>query len=170
MALDHIYDGTGRRSHLRSGLVFVVLTHALLAGWHGLAHIKVPVALSPPQGAFVALVVMLLPVVGSALSFTRYRVQGAALVCLAMGAALAFGLAYHYLVASPDNVASVAPGPWHDHFIQSALAVLVSEALGTLWGAFAWRRWSRDAASVLQTNCRQRDQHAAKRGANSGAT
>jgi hypothetical protein len=133
---------------MRKGLLLVVIAHALVAGWHGLTHLKVPVELSAPQGAFIALVVMLVPLVAAALTFTRFRVQGAALVCLAMGASFVFGVAYHYVVASPDNIAAVPPGPWQGHFIHSALAVLISEGLGTLCGAAAWWQWSRANAAL----------------------
>lgn len=133
---------------MRKGLLLVVIAHALVAGWHGLTHLKVPVDLSPSQGSFVAIVVMLLPLLGAALSFSRFRAQGAAFVCLSMGASLAFGIIYHYVVASPDNIALVPPGPWQGHFIHSALAVLISEALGTLCGAAAWWQWSRSNAEL----------------------
>jgi hypothetical protein len=65
-----------------------------------------------------------------------------------MGASFVFGVAYHYVVASPDNIAAVPPGPWQGHFIHSALAVLISEGLGTLCGAAAWWQWSRANAAL----------------------
>ena len=132
---------------MQFGLLAVVLGHALLATWHGLAHLRVPVPLSTLQAGFVGLIVVVAPLVGAALGFTRLRVAGAALVCLSMGAALVFGLAYHFVVDSPDNIAVIPGGPWQDAFIHSAVGVMLSEVLGTLAGGVVWWRWTRPGAA-----------------------
>lgn len=131
---------------MQQWLVWVVVVHFFVASWHGLAHQHVPVALSTLQTLFVAMVVMIGPLLGAALSFTRFRARAAAIVCLAMAASGVFGLSHHFLLPSPDHIAWVPPGPWTAQFIHSAFGVLITEALGTGVGAIAWWRWSRTPA------------------------
>ena len=131
---------------MRTAALFAVIVHFLLAGWHGYSHQSVPVPLNSAQTAFVAIVIVLLPLVGAGLIFTSYRTQGALLVCLSMLASFLFGLFYHFIHASPDHIASVPPGPWRDAFVWSAVLVALSEALGAVAGGMAWFRWRRSVA------------------------
>jgi len=54
---------------------------------------------------------------------------GAWMIALTMAGSLAFGLAYHFLVPSPDHVAHV-DSPWRSLFATTAVLVGVTEALG----------------------------------------
>jgi hypothetical protein len=100
----------------------------------------VPVPLSAMQTAFVAIVIVALPLVGAALSYTRFRVQGAALVAASLFASLVFGLVYHFIIMSPDHVSQVPSGPWRSSFVWSAVLVALSEAVGAVVGALEYRR------------------------------
>lgn len=127
-------------------LLAAVAVHFFIAGWHGLTHEMVPVPLSGPQTAFVALVIVLAPLVGAGMTFSRFKVQGAALVFVSMLASFLFGLVYHFLFHSPDHISAVPAGGWGMAFVTSAILVCISEAVGTVVGAMAWRRWSRGLA------------------------
>lgn len=128
---------------MRAFLVSAVVVHFLLAGWHGYSHQMVPVPLSGAQTAFVVIVIVGLPLVGAGLAFTSLRKQGALLVFLSLLASFLFGLVYHFILASPDHISSVPPGPWRGAFVNSAILVALSEAVGAVAGCMAWLRWKR---------------------------
>jgi len=121
-------------------LLLAVVVHFLVAGWHGASHQMLPVPLSALQTAFVAIVIIALPLVGAALTYSRYLLPGAAIVFASMLASLVFGLVNHFIVVSPDNVWCIPQAPWRASFISSAVVVAASEAFGTCCGAWAlWR-------------------------------
>lgn len=121
-------------------MIATVLIHFVIAGWHGSSHQGVPVPLSVLQTAYVAIVIIALPLLGAALSFSRHALLGAALVCGSMAGSLVFGLVNHFVLASPDNVTWIAEGPWRWSFVTSAVVIAISEALGVLAGAGEFRR------------------------------
>lgn len=125
---------------MRKLMLIAVLVHFVIAGWHGAMHELVPVPLSGMQTAFVAIVIVLLPLVGAGLSFSRFRLQGAALVCASLFASFVFGLVYHFIVMSPDHVSQVPAGAWRNSFVWSAVLVGLSEAVGAVIGAMEFRR------------------------------
>ena len=118
----------------RPWLVAIVLVHAIVAGWHGFTHLKVPVPLASWQEIYVAVVILLLPIIGAGLLWTRRIVLGCWIIALSMLGALIFGFAFHYVIHSPDHVAFLAPGLWRDPFIISAALVLATEAMGAATG------------------------------------
>jgi len=127
---------------MRAGLMACVIFHFVLSGLHGASHLQVPVPLNEAQQSFIALIVLAAPPIGACLAFTRHRVFGAALVCVAMSASLIFGIAYHFVIDSADHVARVPVGPGHRLFVVTAVAIAFSEMLGAACGAIAWRRWT----------------------------
>ena len=122
---------------LRQAIWLTVLLHQAVAIWHGNAHSKIPVPLSTEQGAFVAIVIIVLPLVGSFLLWTRFRQFGAWTVALSMLGSLLFGVINHFILASPDNVAQVPEHVSRQAFLWSAFLLPVTEALGTVLGAIA---------------------------------
>lgn len=121
---------------IAAGLVAV---HAVVSIGHGVAHSTVPVDLTAAQEAFVVLVVALAPVLALALLWRGRERVGAGLLAASMAAALVFGVYFHYAVPNPDNVAAVT-GPWSLPFEGTAALVAVTEFLGTVVGAWLWRR------------------------------
>lgn len=117
-----------------------MIAHFVIAGWHGATHQMVPVPLSTMQTAFVAIVIVILPLVGAAMSFSRWQLQGAAVVFASMLASAIFGLVYHFIVMSPDNIWHVPQSSWSSMFVSSAVLVLASELFGTVCGALSLRR------------------------------
>lgn len=94
----------------RRMLVALGVVHLLVAVWHGMSHTELAVALSPGQALFVYIVVLLAPIVGVALLWTRHASFGICLFLAAMGASLLFGVYYHYVLVSPDNVRHLPAG------------------------------------------------------------
>src|SRR5262249_62092185 len=72
--------------------------------WHGSAHTELGVALSAAQNLFVYVVIVLAPLVAVALLWTRYVTLGLWLFLIALCASLVFGVYYHYVFVSPDNI------------------------------------------------------------------
>lgn len=151
------HGGNGQRRGLADGgggmaagdrqrvivLSVVAVLHCGIALWHGSAHLAVPVPLSPVQTIFVGLVIVVLPLLATALLWTRAR-RGAAIVyTAAMLASLLFGVINHYVLVSPDNVMCVPPGAFRPRFVLSSALVAGSELLGTVLGVMAVRRWRR---------------------------
>ena len=120
----------------------IVAVHAVVSFGHGAAHLAVPVDLTAAQEAFVVLVVALAPVVALALLWRGRERAGATFLAASMGAALLFGVYYHYLVPNADNVASVT-GAWALQFGGTAALVAVTEFAGTAVGAWLW--WQAEA-------------------------
>ena len=118
----------------------LVIVHAVVSGVHGVAHAEIPVTLAAWQQVFVLLVPTLAPVAALVLLYRGPERVGVVLLATSMAAAFLFGLYFHYLVANPDNVASVPAGPWHLHFTWTAAAIAVSELAGAALGAWLWVR------------------------------
>ena len=94
-------------------------------------------------GAFIGVIIVLLPVVGACLLWSRWRLTAAWLITLAMLASLIFGLLNHFVLDSVDNVVSVPEHEWRHGFVFSAAMVAVSETAGTVIGAVAVWLWGR---------------------------
>lgn len=134
---------TANPRRLAAVLSIVAVIHCAIGLWHGGAHLSVPVPLSPLQMAFVGIVVVILPLIAAALTWTRQRKLAVVLYTGSMLAALLFGVINHYILISPDNVTCVPPGEHRMTFIVSAGLVAGSELIGTLLGLVAMRSWYR---------------------------
>ncbi len=119
---------------LRIALVTIVLSHLVIAAWHGVDHVNIPVPLSMIQNIFVGIIIILLPLVGAALLWTKYSRRAAWLITITMLASFLFGLINHFIFNSPDYVLEI-PSHLHRHsFILTAALLVASEALGTVVG------------------------------------
>ena len=126
----------------RIALTLLVLAHLLVAMWHGAAHTELAIGLSAAQNVFVYVVIVFAPLVAVALLWTRYVRLGLWLFVTAMCASLLFGVYYHYLFVSPDNIHHLPAGTpgAHARFTLSAAILALSELAATLCGAFVLRR------------------------------
>jgi hypothetical protein len=138
----------------RVALTVLGAVHLIVAMWHGAAHTELTVALSPAQNLFVYAVVVLAPLVAMGLLWTRYVRLALWLFLTAMCASLLFGIYYHYVFISPDNIHHLPPGSAaaHERFALSAALLALIELASTLCAAFVLRshhapglpsRWTR---------------------------
>jgi hypothetical protein len=121
----------------------VVAGHAAVSLPHSAAHLAQNIWLPPAANAFVVLVILIAPFVALGLLYARRQRPGAWLLLASMVGALLFGIAFHFLIAGPDNIAQVAPGAWHATFVSTAVLLAVLEAIGAIVGAamlYALRR------------------------------
>ena len=131
-----------------TGLVAVHLAATL---WHGSLHSALSINLSPSQTLFVLLVILIAPIVGAALVWTRYDSSGLWVFFLAMLGAFLFGAYHHYMMVSPDNINYLpSTNPEANYqFTISAGAIALLELVSALYGAFCLG--SRRALSATDT-------------------
>src|SRR5262249_40503983 len=87
-----------------------VLVHLVVSIVHGRAHDQLVVGLSNWQNTYVMTVIVVAPLIAMALIWTRYAHAGLVLLVISMAGSLIFGVAYHYIVISPDHVSHLPPG------------------------------------------------------------
>ena len=114
----------------------VVLIHLAVNRAHGWAHLTKPVPNTPAQNAFIIPVIGIAPLVAAWLVLTGRITAGAWLLALSMLGAFLFGVAYHYVIQSPDHVSHVPGGTAGSVFRASALGLAVVELAGFVVGAF----------------------------------
>jgi hypothetical protein len=126
------------RAMSRIAITVLVAVHLGVAFWHGNAHAALAVALTPSQNAFVFLVILIGPLVGASLIWTRHLPVGVWIFSLTMLGALLFGVYHHYILVSPDNIAHLpqSGSDAHSAFITTAGALALLELGSTLYGAF----------------------------------
>jgi amino acid permease len=114
----------------------VVLAHAAVSLPHSAAHIAEDIWLPPAANAFVVLVILLAPFVALGLLHARRQRAGALLLVGSMVGALLFGIAYHFVLPSADNIVQVPPGAWRTPFVVTSVLLAVLEAAGAIVGAW----------------------------------
>jgi len=115
----------------------VVLAHLVVSIVHGRAHEHLAVGLSNWQNIYVMTVILIAPIVAMILIWTRYARPGFVLLVISMMGSLIFGIAYHYIVISPDHVSHLPPGDAQGLFRTTALLLVLTELAGIgtgLWG------------------------------------
>ena len=115
------------------GALVLVLIHFIVSALHGRAHQAAMVTLTTFGKIYVGIVITLMPLVAAALLFTRKRKIGALLLALSMLGSFMFGVWYHFLSQTSDNVTQVH-GPWHSTFLWTAIAIAAIELAGTVIG------------------------------------
>jgi len=122
----------------RIALTALAAVHLVAAIWHGAAHTELGVALSPAQNLFVYVVVVLAPLVAVGLLWTRHMGLALWLFLIAMCGSLLFGVYYHYVFISPDNIQHLPAGSTaaHARFALSAEILALIELASALCAAF----------------------------------
>ena len=126
----------------------LILAHLAISTIHGLAHQGAMVTLTTFGSVYVLVVIMLAPLVGGGLLFTRWARIGALLLALSMLGSFAFGGWYHFLSATNDHVSQVH-GPWRSTFLWTAIVLALSELVGVIIGIVAFRAM-RNGSTRLQ--------------------
>jgi hypothetical protein len=126
----------------------LVAAHVLATGLHGFAHQEHGVDLSGWQSLFVAVIVVIAPLLGAWLHWRTRARLGLVLITTAMIAADVFSVAYHLVVTGDDNV--VLHPAWHAAhpttawlFELSAFAVILTETAAAALGLWCLGRQPR---------------------------
>jgi hypothetical protein len=131
------------KDNLLRSSVAVVLVHAALSLPHGMAHAAEQATLPAAANAFVAIVIVIAPLVALGLLWSRLPWFGGLLLLTSMLAALLFGIMFHYVLPGPDHVGSVPAGSWQLLFQLTAGLLALSEAIGAVVGGLVVYRISR---------------------------
>ncbi len=137
-------DAAADRNVPTPGARLVVLAaclHLLAVGLHAAAHHLAAVPNTPGQIVYIALVVILAPILALVM-VRRHAVRSAALLLgVALLGSLIFGVAFHYLLQSPDLVATVT-GHGSGLFATTSGILAVADGVGVVLSWLAWR-WAR---------------------------
>lgn len=128
-----------RRHSPRLALTVLAAIHLSVVVWHGQAHTTLAVGLTWFQNVFVFGVILIAPILATFLVWTPFEDFGLWLYMTAMCASLVFGVYYHYILISPDNVHYLPVGAdaARHSFTYSAAAVGLTEIVATLYCAGA---------------------------------
>src|ERR1041385_898791 len=111
-----------------------VLAHLVVMMFHGQAHDKLAVGLSPWQNIYVLTVIAIAPLVAMLLLWTRYARPGLVVLVVSMAGSLIFGVIYHFIVVSPDHVSHLPPGDAQGLFRMTAVLLMLTELFGVVVG------------------------------------
>ena len=118
----------------------LVLFHLLVNILHGTAHSRLQIGLDLLGQLFVALIILVCPLLAMALLWTRLQPAGLSLLGVSMAASLFFGVYHHFVIASPDRVGQQGSGLWANLFAVSAWLLAITEGLGVYVAVRFWRR------------------------------
>ena len=125
-------------------LAAAVLAHLVVSIVHGAAHDGARVPLSPAANLFVFIVILAGPLVGLGVD-----VAGPAHRRLdhrsTMAGSLVFGLVNHFVLASPDHVAHVAP-QWRPLFATTAVLLVADRSGSARAWPFVWLEKGREVS------------------------
>jgi hypothetical protein len=122
----------------------LILIHLIVSTLHGWAHQAAMVKLNTFGYVYVMIVITLGPLVAAGFLVTRKQKTGALLLALSMFGSFIFGVWYHFLSNTSDNVTQVH-GAWHSTFLWTAIALAVIELAGTVVGFRMFRMVSEPA-------------------------
>lgn len=123
--------------------VIVIIAHAVISALHATAHRSLDVELSPSQLAFIAIVIIVAPLLAALLLWKGAQRAGALLLAFSMAGAFLFGVINHFVLISPDHVQHVPglPGsPGVLMFQLTAILLAFVEAMGVIAGLMALKR------------------------------
>ena len=100
---------------MRSSLIKILITISViihLVGnlWHGDAHTTLGITLPAVKTAFVIVVILVGPILGAVLTWSRFAILGSWIVGVSMVGSVVFGVYHHYVLISNDNVEHLPAG------------------------------------------------------------
>jgi hypothetical protein len=108
---------------------------------HGWSHVHTGVPTTFIQNVFISTVIVATPPLAGTCIALRKPHLGYALLFLSMAGSLAFGVAFHFVLDTPDSCVNVR-GVGARMFVVSAVVLALSELVGTLWAVYRWRHLS----------------------------
>lgn len=116
---------------LRLAMTGWVLLHLVVALVHGFSHHRLGVDLENWQQVFVGTVILAGPLAALAVLWTFRLRLGTILLSVSMAGSSAFGVCYHFLLPTPDNVFLLQrSGPGHWFTITAVLLAIIETACG----------------------------------------
>jgi hypothetical protein len=110
--------------------IAMIVAHFAVNAFHGLAHQRLAIAISPAEKVFVVVVILIAPPVAGVLLLLRVRRMGAWLLVVSMVGALVFGIYKHFIAPGPDHAFGLPRGEWALVFQATAILLVLTEAVG----------------------------------------
>ncbi|NMF61360.1 hypothetical protein [Brasilonema octagenarum] len=114
-----------------------VIVHTIVNILHALAHVSIPVPVTPSQAVFIVTVILTVPLVAMVLLWTPLSRMGVVLLLVSMLGSLIFGVYNHFIAISPDHISQIPPGNWQLLFQVTAVLLFLTELLGCGVGVWA---------------------------------
>jgi len=118
----------------------IVLAHMIVLFGHGAAHWHLQIEPNPWQRLFIAIVIFAAPVFAALLLWTRWPRAGMTLLGISLGAALLFGLYFHFVAGGTDSIFNPIHTHWNIWFRVTAILLALVELAGCVW-SFVRRRF-----------------------------
>jgi len=116
----------------------LILVHMVASSLHGWSHFHAGVPTNLIQNVFIATVIVAMPPLAGTFIALRKPHLGYALLLLSMVGSLAFGVAFHFVLDTPDLCINVR-GVGARMFLVSAVVLAVVELVGAVWSAYCWK-------------------------------
>ncbi len=131
-------------------ITIFVLVHLVGNLWHGDAHTTLEIALPGTKIAFVIVVILIGPILGGILTWTRHAILGSWIVGMSMVGSVVFSVYHHYVLISPDNVEHLPSGTpeAHAHFSNSAAFIALVALIAALLAFYAAGRLHSNGSRV----------------------
>lgn len=97
---------------LRLTMAGLFLLHLVVVSLHGFSHHRLGVDLKTWQQGFVGTMILAGPVAALAVFWTLRPRLGTILLAIPMAGSSAFGICYHFLLSSPDDILFLQPSVW----------------------------------------------------------
>jgi len=144
---------TAQSTTIRILLTLFVVAHLIGNLWHGDAHATLEIFLPGIKTAFVIVVILIGPVLGGILIWTRHVILGSWVVAVSMAGSVVFSVYHHFVLISPDNVEHLPPGTAeaHAHFANSAEFIALIALVAALWAFYAAGKLQSNGAGGVQS-------------------
>ncbi len=111
-----------------------IVLHFIGNLWHGAAHTTLEIGLPLYKNAFIVVAILIMPLVGGALLWTKSALLGSWLAATGLLGSVLFSVYHHYVLISIDNVDHLPAGPAaaHAHFSNSAAFIALAAVAGAV--------------------------------------
>jgi hypothetical protein len=108
----------------------LIVAHLAVNIFHGLAHQRLAIEISPAEKVFVVVVILIAPLLAGVLLLLKTQRKGAWLLVISMAGALIFGIYKHFIAPGPDHAFGLPYSAWALVFQVTAVLLVVTEATG----------------------------------------
>jgi hypothetical protein len=120
----------------------LVVLHFAIVVAHGVAHRQMEIGLETWQQAFVAVAILVGPLMAVVVLWTSWKKLGAIMLAVCMFGASAFGIFYHFLFPSADSIFFLKTSGWDDWFAITAVLLATIETTCFVWCVWILRHRS----------------------------
>ena len=124
---------------LRLAMTGWVLLHLVVASVHGFSHHRLGVHLETWQQVFIGTIILVGPLAALAVLWTFRLRLGTILLSISMAGSSAFGICYHFLLPTPDNIFFLQQSGCGHWFTITAALLAIIETACCVWCVWIMR-------------------------------